>query len=174
VILLDTHLWVWWVLDLARLAPAHRRAIARNEAAGLGVSIIACWEVALLEARGRLELPVPLETWLATALAYPGIRLLDLTPRIAVEATRLPDHFHRDPADQIIVATARVYDCPLVTADRRVLDTPTSRPSRPDARQPGELPGRSRSWTLTIGMRSSSGAGPNNRTHPMPILFAGS
>lgn len=56
-----------------------------------------------------------------TALAYPGILLLELTPQIAIESTRLPGEFHRDPADQIIVATARVYDCPLLTVDVKIL-----------------------------------------------------
>ena len=59
--------------------------------------------------------------WLDQALVYPGIRLLELTPRIIVESTQLPGTFHRDPADQLIVATARVYHCPLVTVDTKIL-----------------------------------------------------
>ena len=58
------------------------------------------------------------------ALAYPGVRLLDLTPRIAVEFKQLPAGFHHDPADQIIVATTRVYDRPLLTADAKILAYP--------------------------------------------------
>jgi PIN domain nuclease of toxin-antitoxin system len=131
VIVLDTHVWIWWVLDVARLSSGHRRIIAENEAAGIGVSIISCWEIAMIDSRGRLELPVPVETWLAAALAYPGVRLLDLTPRIAVEATHLPDDFHRDPADQIIVATARVHRSPLLTADQRILAYPHVRTIAP-------------------------------------------
>ena len=69
---------------------------------------------------GRLTLPLPVEVWLSRALAEPGIRLLPLTPQIAVESTRLASPFHRDPADHIIVATARVYACPLVTVDGRI------------------------------------------------------
>jgi PIN domain nuclease of toxin-antitoxin system len=56
------------------------------------------------------------------ALGYPGIGLLGLTPEIALESTRLPGSFHRDPADQIIAATARTYDCALVTSDNKILD----------------------------------------------------
>jgi PIN domain nuclease of toxin-antitoxin system len=63
--------------------------------------------------------------WFDQALARPGIRLLELTPRIVVESVQLPGGFHRDPADQIIVATARVYDCPLVTTDAKILRYPT-------------------------------------------------
>ena len=59
-----------------------------------------------------------------TALSYAGIRLLDLTPQIAIESTQLPGEFHRDPADQIIVATARIHDCPLLTVDDKILDYP--------------------------------------------------
>ncbi len=59
-----------------------------------------------------------------TALNYTGIQLLDLTPQIAIESTRLPGEFHRDPADQIIVATARIHDCPLLTVDDKILNYP--------------------------------------------------
>jgi PIN domain nuclease of toxin-antitoxin system len=70
--------------------------------------------VAKLVERGRLVLPCPVGQWLQQALGYPGMRLLPLSPEIAVESTQLPGTFHRDPADQIIVATARIYRCPLV------------------------------------------------------------
>jgi len=59
--------------------------------------------------------------WLTQALNYPGVQLLELTPQIAVESTQLPGEFHKDPADQIIVATARIYNSPLVTLDGRIL-----------------------------------------------------
>ncbi len=95
------------------------------------MSVICCWEVAKLVALGRLVLPRPLDEWIDRALAYPGIRLLDLTPRIAIEANRLPGSFHRDPADQIIVATARVFDIPLVTSDQQILAYPHVRTVQP-------------------------------------------
>lgn len=90
----------------------------------LAVSIISCWEVAKLVELGRLQLTMPVQRWIEQALAYPGVNLIDLTPRIVVESTQLPGEFHRDPADQIIVATARVYDIPLLTADRKLLNYP--------------------------------------------------
>jgi len=120
VIVLDTHVWVWWVHDDAQLPENYRVYIQAHEADGLGVSIISCWEVAKLVEYQRLKLPIPVEEWLDQALAYPGIQLLDLTPRIVVESTQLPGAFHRDPADQMIVATARVYDSPLVTLDDKI------------------------------------------------------
>jgi PIN domain nuclease of toxin-antitoxin system len=120
VIVLDTHIWVWWVHDDPELPPLYRAEVERHEAHGLGISAMSCWEVAKLVELGRLILPFPIEVWLSRALAEPGIQLLPLTPQIAVESTRLPPPFHRDPADQISVATARVYGCPLVTVDERI------------------------------------------------------
>ena len=120
MIILDTHIWVWWVHDDARLPDSYRAHIQANESRGLGISIISCWEVAKLVEYGRLALPFPIAEWLDQSLAYPGIHLLDLTPRIVVESTQLPGAFHRDPADQLIVATARVYNLPLVTFDDRI------------------------------------------------------
>ena len=120
MIVLDTHVWVWWVHDDTQLPENYRAYIQAHEAEGLGVSIISCWEVAKLVEYQRLKLPIPVAEWLDQALAYPGIQLLDLTPRIVVESTQLPGTFHRDPADQMIVATARVYDCPLVTLDDKI------------------------------------------------------
>ncbi len=124
MIVLDTHIWVWWVHNEVQLTTECRDFIAANESNGLGISAISCWEIAKLVERGRLILPQPVEIWLRLALAYPGIQLIDLAPQIAVESTRLPGDFHRDPADQIIVATARVYDCPLVTLDGKIRSYP--------------------------------------------------
>lgn len=120
MIVLDTHIWVWWVHGDPRLPPEHQTKIQESEADGLGVSIISCWEIAKLVEYGRLVLPSPVEEWLNQALSYPGIRLLELTPRIVVESTRLPAPFHRDPADQLIVATARVYNSLLMTVDDKI------------------------------------------------------
>jgi PIN domain nuclease of toxin-antitoxin system len=87
---------------------------------GLGVSIFSCWEVAKLVERQRLCLAKSVKTWLEEALAYPGIQLLNLTLPIVLESRNLAG-FHRDPADQIIVATARIYQCSSLTADEKFL-----------------------------------------------------
>jgi PIN domain nuclease of toxin-antitoxin system len=120
VIVLDTHIWIWWVHGDAQLPESYSTYIRERESDGLGVSVISCWEVAKLVENNRLELPSPVLDWFSQALGYPGIRLLDLTPRIALESTQLPTPFHRDPSDQIIVATARVFNCPLVTLDAKI------------------------------------------------------
>ena len=121
MIILDTHIWVWWVDDSQQLRDRKRQTIQDNAQSGLGVSAISCWEVAKLVEYGRLELACTVEEWMEQATAYSGMQLLELTPQIAIESTKLPGGFHRDPADQILVATARVYDIPLLTADRRIL-----------------------------------------------------
>jgi len=124
MIVLDTHTWVWWVHGDERLTRTQTEIIEANETGVIGVSAISCWEIAKLVEYGRLELSCSLEEWFEDALSYPGLRLLELTPEIAIESTQLPGEFHRDPADQMIVATARVYRCPLVTSDGRLLEYP--------------------------------------------------
>jgi PIN domain nuclease of toxin-antitoxin system len=124
VIILDTHIWVWWVHDESKLTHAQLELIKNNEVDGIGISAISLWEVAKLVEHKRLILPCPLIEWFEQALSYPGVRVLELTPEIALESTQLPGEFHLDPADQIIVATARVQDCPLVTSDEKILHYP--------------------------------------------------
>ena len=121
MIVLDTHIWVWWVNDSPRLTEQHKQWIQDYQAQGLGISVISCWEVAKLVEKNRLVLSILVEEWLETALAYPGVQLLNLTVPIVVQSTQLTG-FHNDPADQIIVATAKVYDCLLLTADGKILN----------------------------------------------------
>lgn len=124
MLVLDTHAWVWWIDDPTRLSETQRQAISDSEAHTIGVSVISCWEIAKIYEYGRLELPVELSEWFDAALAYPGMSLLNLTPEIAIESTRLPGEFHRDPFDQMIVATARLNQCPLVTSDGKIANYP--------------------------------------------------
>ena len=121
MLVLDTQAWVWWTNDRSHLTQTQRRAIRSNEGDTIGVSVISCWEIAKLYEYGRLDLPDEISEWIDAALAYPGVSLLNLTPEIAIESTRLPGNFHRDPFDQMIVATARLNQCPLVTTDRQIL-----------------------------------------------------
>ncbi len=123
MIVLDTHIWVWWVQGDSRLTQQHQTWLQQHTEQGLGVSIYSCWEVAKLVEKGRLTLPSAVDEWLDNALAYPGVQLLELTLSIVVESTQLVG-FHADPADQIIVATARIQGCPLLTADQKILDYP--------------------------------------------------
>jgi PIN domain nuclease of toxin-antitoxin system len=124
VILLDTHVWIWWVHETPMPWEIETALEDRNKGEELAVSAISCWEVAKLVERGRLDLKMDVGFWLASALGPSGITLLHLTPQIAAEACDLPGEFHRDPADQIIVATSRIYDIPLVTADQKIRGYP--------------------------------------------------
>jgi PIN domain nuclease of toxin-antitoxin system len=133
VILLDTHIWVWWVSEHDRLPGRYREIIEASIDSGLGVSIISCWEVAKLVEYNRLRLASAVERWLKEALDYPGIQLMELTPAIVVESTQLPGDFHRDPADQMIVATARTYDIPLLTLDSKILSYQYVRTDTPES-----------------------------------------
>ena len=125
MIILDTHIWIWWVNNSPRLTDQQRSHINQHQPDGLGVSLISCWEVAKAVESGRLGLSLPVQDWLKAAIVYPGIQLLDLTIPIIVESTKLTG-FHRDPGDQLIVATSRILQSPLLTADGKILAYPNA------------------------------------------------
>jgi len=124
MIILDTHIWIWWTDKNPHLTADYENIIQQNLSGGIGVSAISCWEIAKLVEKNRMQFSVSVEDWLNNTLTHPSVLLLPLTPKIAVESTQLPDNFHSDPSDQIIVATARVYNCPLVTYDTKILNYP--------------------------------------------------
>jgi PIN domain nuclease of toxin-antitoxin system len=118
VIALDTHAWVWWLTKPGKLGKKSARAI--KVADRIGVPAICVWEVAMKARAGKLKFDRPLAAWIDQALAEDSrIALLPLSPRIAVTAVEL-EWDHQDPADRLIVATAQVHDCPLVTVDERI------------------------------------------------------
>jgi PIN domain nuclease of toxin-antitoxin system len=122
-VLLDTHVWLWLVEgERSRLG---RKAIAAVERAslraGVLVSAMSVWEVAMLEARGRIRLALPATEWVRAALRAPGVRLVELTPEIAVDSARLPGEVHGDPADRVLIASARATGARLATRDEWTL-----------------------------------------------------
>jgi len=122
-LLLDTHIWIWFMLANAELATSGRAAINRAAAEGqLRIAAISVWEAALLASRGRVVVGRPLAQWIGEAISAPGLSIEPLLPQIAVEACSLPEAFHRDPVDRMIVATARVANATLMTRDRQILD----------------------------------------------------
>ncbi|MBD2298507.1 type II toxin-antitoxin system VapC family toxin [Nostoc sp. FACHB-190] len=123
MIILDTHIWVWWVQNDSQLTKQQQKWLKDYESDGLGVSILSCWEVAKLVEKKRLILPLAIDKWLEVALAYPGVQLLNLSLPIVIDSTQLSG-FHSDPFDQLIVATARFYNCPLLTADTKIINYP--------------------------------------------------
>ena len=120
--LLDTHIWIWLFegtpgrLD-SNTVKRLERAAADDDVL---VSAISVWEVAMLEAAGRLTLAGDAHTWVERALDQPGVRLAPLSPSILIESTRLPGHPHRDPVDRILMATARSTGAALVTRDQQI------------------------------------------------------
>jgi PIN domain nuclease of toxin-antitoxin system len=121
VIILDTHIWVWWNHNDSRLTPTHHEAINRERLHGLGVCSISLLEISRLVTQNKLILPCPVQEWFNIALAQEGVLLLSITPQIAIDSYSLPGNFHKDPADRIIVSTARIYDVPLVSVDEKIL-----------------------------------------------------
>lgn len=122
-ILLDTHVWIWTVEgERGELSDPAVEEIERGSREGrILISAISVWEVAMLEAKGRLTLSRPVDEWVRSALRAPGVQLLGLTPEIAVESTRLPGSPAGDPADRILIASARVAGARLTTRDRLIL-----------------------------------------------------
>jgi PIN domain nuclease of toxin-antitoxin system len=123
LIVLDTHALVWLVeADPSMGQTARNRIQAAADADGVLVSAITVWEIGLLTARQRLGLGQDIRAWTEEVLALPGIVYEPLTPDVAINCHRLPGNFHKDPADRVLVATARLHGIPLVTADGQILD----------------------------------------------------
>jgi PIN domain nuclease of toxin-antitoxin system len=122
-LLLDTHYWIWLQFGTPnRLTQAERLAVDQAGALGtLLISAMSIWEVAMLASKGKLELHAPVNAWIRNALAMPGLSLAPLSPEIAVESCNLPPPFHGDPADRIIVATARIMGAKLLTHDEKIV-----------------------------------------------------
>ena len=118
MVVLDTHVWLWWVDAPERLSPPARRAI--DEAESVGIAAISCWELAMLVVKRRIELAHDVRVWIRRALSRPGVVALELGPAIAVDAALLAGELHGDPADRLLYATARSRSAPLVTRDRRL------------------------------------------------------
>ena len=122
--LLDTHILLHWISRTTPLLKKHRDVIqAANGEEPLWVADITLWEIATLYSLGRIELDLPLRDWLERATAPPLVRRAALTPAVAADVGSLPDSFHRDPADRIIVSTARVLGATLLTRDDRIKDS---------------------------------------------------
>ena len=121
--LLDTHVLLFWLGTGRRLAKKHAQIIRTADAdKPLWLSDITLWEIATLYSLERITLNLPLRDWLERATAPPLIRRVPITPAVATEVALLPSHFHRDPADRIIVATARVIGASILTEDKRIID----------------------------------------------------
>lgn len=122
--LLDTHILLWWFERNPRLTDEQREVLERASVeAPLLLSDISLWEIATLFSLGRLKFDMPLEEWLSRATAAPLVEKYRITPDIARQVAQLPDTFHRDPADRIIVSTARTTGATLLTADKKIIES---------------------------------------------------
>ena len=125
MIVLDTHVWVWWVSGVEPLPPKARRLIrAAREQKAVYLSSISVWEVAQLTARGRLQLTMDVVDWVAKSEALPFIHFIPVDNVIAIKSVQLPGTLHQDPADRMIIATALTLGFPLVTRDEKIARYP--------------------------------------------------
>ncbi len=121
LIVLDTQIWIWWLHDPSKLTKKALQAIEAAEAnGGIRVSTISVWEIAVKNELGKIELPLEIREWFQRASVYPGMVIEPISAEDAIESTRLPGNFHRDPADRIITAMARRYGVPLITSDLKI------------------------------------------------------
>lgn len=127
-VLLDTHFWIWWVTGQDALNRNERAALdTLAESRALGISAISLWEAQLLHSRGRLHLEIPFDTWLLQAAAPPVVEVVPIDATVILALNALPASFHGDPADRIIVASARSRDLPLATRDGNIRRSRTVR-----------------------------------------------
>ena len=116
--LFDTHAWYWAMTDPARLPRPSRRLLRPSPNEPIGLSAISLWELSKLVEKGRIEMQQPLLEWMTASLDPAFIELVPLSPKIAAASVQLPADVPRDPADQIVIATARVTGATLITKDR--------------------------------------------------------
>jgi PIN domain nuclease of toxin-antitoxin system len=123
MIVIDTHILVWWVNGSDTLSTTAQKAIKKtlSNNGEVLISSISAWEIAMLVEKGRLVLSMDVESWLDEVSQIDGVRFLPVDNEIGVKSTALPGDFHKDPADRMIVATARKLAVPLVTADEKIL-----------------------------------------------------
>ena len=127
-LLLDTHFWIWWLTPKSPLKSAERNALdAAAEASGLCLAAISLWEAQLLHSKQRLQLPLPFSEWLTRAADPRVLTVLPLDRDVVIAVDGLPERFHGDPADRLIVATARTHGIPLATRDRVIRRSRTTK-----------------------------------------------
>lgn len=125
MIVLDTHTWVWFVSNPELLSKKAKKTIERAVADNnVFISSISAWEVALLTSKKRLLLSMEVADWIKKSEMLPFVNFIPVDNSIAVKSVNLPQPFHSDPADRIIVATAISLGASLITKDERILKYP--------------------------------------------------
>lgn len=123
MIVVDTHVLVWWVSGSDSLSNAAEKIIkdTLNSNDEVIISSISAWEISMLIVKGRLVLSMDVESWLDEVSQIDGVRFIPVDNEISIKSTMLPGEFHKDPADRMIVATARKLAVPLITADEKII-----------------------------------------------------
>ncbi len=125
MIVLDTHTWIWFISNPELLSKrAEKSADTAMNAKEIFISSISAWEIALLVEKGRLKLTMDVTDWISQSERLPFFRFIPVDNSIALKAVNLPQPLHSDPADRIIIATAKAIGAPLVTKDEKILKYP--------------------------------------------------
>jgi PIN domain nuclease of toxin-antitoxin system len=124
MILLDTHTWIWSHSETTLLSDNVLELIQKTQPDQRAIASISIWEFAMMTSKGRIAVRIDPKLWLSNATRMSGLRVMELTAEIAMDSCSLPGEFHRDPADRIIVATARTHNLTLLTKDRKILEYP--------------------------------------------------
>jgi PIN domain nuclease of toxin-antitoxin system len=120
-VLLDTHVWLWWLLGSERLRVQERRSLDRLASAGsTNLSAMSLWEAQMLHAKGRLALDRPFQNWLREAASPGVVQLVPLDVEVVIALDQLSEAFHGDPADRLIVATGLAHGLVLATHDQAI------------------------------------------------------
>ncbi len=125
MILLDTHVWIWFISNPELLSKAAKKSVeTAMEEKGIFISCISAWEVALLSAKKRLELTLDATDWIAASEKLPFFQFIPVDNQVAVKSVNLPQPLHSDPADRIIIASAITIGAPVVTKDEKLWHYP--------------------------------------------------
>lgn len=122
MILLDTHVWIWFLSNPEKLSSEAKKAVETGiEKESVFISSISIWEIAVLHTKDRLQLSIDLEKWISQSEKLPFLQFVPVNNAIALQSVLLPDPLHNDPADRIIIATALSEGVALVTKDEKII-----------------------------------------------------
>jgi PIN domain nuclease of toxin-antitoxin system len=125
MIVLDTHVWIWWISNPERLSETANDLLEKGMAGrNIFISSISSWEISMLVARDRLQLTMSVNDWVSASEALPYISFVPVSNRIAIKSVQLPGDLHNDPADRIIIATALSIGAVLITKDDKIRNYP--------------------------------------------------
>jgi PIN domain nuclease of toxin-antitoxin system len=127
-LLLDTHVWIWSLLGSKQLAKSFQKAFEQAlKLDGVLISSMSVWELGMLVEKKRIKIDMDVLDWVEQALDTPGMQLCPITPRIAIQSTRLVGEVHGDPIDRLLMATASEENAILVTCDKKMLKYATGK-----------------------------------------------